>query len=288
MLGNSLMFCFRQPATRRKPFRTIYRILTLQIRLRTARTFIKTMWLDRIYIELKRKDYALTANLYYGLAEYEDMAFAYHLLRPNDYFFDVGANLGSYTLLLAKLKAVRCIAFEPVRSTFKHFQRNIEANRLNALVEAFNFAVGANPLADNRYVSITNDNSCTNCVVSDDTLDRNTETIIVCALDDFVGNAPVLLKIDVEGYELEVLRGSSTILSSPELHCIIIENQSDGVNKTLLDFDFLPYIYEPKGRTLTNSYSKSRNQIWIRRTRLDDVAMRVVNSPHLDLDLLGI
>src|SRR5438270_11919454 len=42
-----------------------------------------------------------TGNWYCGLHEVRDMAFALHLLRPGDRFLDVGANVGSYTVLAA-------------------------------------------------------------------------------------------------------------------------------------------------------------------------------------------
>jgi hypothetical protein len=42
-----------------------------------------------------------TGNLYVGLHEFEEMAFLLHFLRPGDLFADVGANVGSYTILAA-------------------------------------------------------------------------------------------------------------------------------------------------------------------------------------------
>jgi hypothetical protein len=40
-----------------------------------------------------------TGNVYAGLHEYEDMAFVLHALRPSSRFVDVGANVGTYTVL---------------------------------------------------------------------------------------------------------------------------------------------------------------------------------------------
>src|SRR5690606_35151161 len=40
-----------------------------------------------------------TGNLYCGLMEYDDMAFLLHFLRSTDLFIDIGANVGSYTIL---------------------------------------------------------------------------------------------------------------------------------------------------------------------------------------------
>jgi hypothetical protein len=56
----------------------------------------------------------LTGNLYAGLHEFSEMGFLLHLLRQNDLFVDVGANLGSYTVLASAVCQARNIAFEPV------------------------------------------------------------------------------------------------------------------------------------------------------------------------------
>ncbi len=56
-----------------------------------------------------------TGNVYVGLHEFNDMALICHLLRHNDLFLNVGANVGSYTILAAKVGQASVIAFEPVR-----------------------------------------------------------------------------------------------------------------------------------------------------------------------------
>ena len=54
-----------------------------------------------------------TGNIYAGLHEFADMAFTLHFLRPDDLFLDVGANIGSYTLLASGVCKARTISFEP-------------------------------------------------------------------------------------------------------------------------------------------------------------------------------
>ena len=53
-------------------------------------------WISPLQINLVRGDHGMTGNYYLGLFEYYDMGFLIHLLRPNDYFIDIGANQGSY------------------------------------------------------------------------------------------------------------------------------------------------------------------------------------------------
>jgi len=55
-----------------------------------------------------------TMNLYYGLHEAADMAFVLHALRPDDVFLDVGANVGTYSILVSGVAQARTTALEPI------------------------------------------------------------------------------------------------------------------------------------------------------------------------------
>ncbi len=82
-----------------------------------------------------------TGNIYCGLHEFESMALALHLLRPNNLFLDVGANIGSYSILAASIGA-KCIAFEPVPTTYEHLLENINLNGFRNFIDARNVAIG--------------------------------------------------------------------------------------------------------------------------------------------------
>jgi predicted RNA methylase len=66
-----------------------------------------------------------TQKIYCSLQEFEDMALLLHVLRPGDLFVDVGANVGSYTILAAGVCGANVISIEPVPSTFTHLADNI-------------------------------------------------------------------------------------------------------------------------------------------------------------------
>ena len=69
-----------------------------------------------------------TGNIYAGLHEFNDMAFCLHLLRSGDLFVDVGANIGSYTVLASKVAGANSITLEPVPQTFERLKRNVNIN----------------------------------------------------------------------------------------------------------------------------------------------------------------
>ena len=75
-------------------------------------------WVDDLILPLRKGDTGLSGNYYVGLHEFRDMAFASHLLRKGDLFVDIGANLGSYSLIASGVCGARSIAFEPVPCTY--------------------------------------------------------------------------------------------------------------------------------------------------------------------------
>ncbi len=66
-----------------------------------------------------------TGNLGVGLHEFVDMAFVVHFLREGDLFLDIGANVGSFTVLAAGVARARSFAFEPIADTARDLRRNI-------------------------------------------------------------------------------------------------------------------------------------------------------------------
>ena len=74
--------------------------------------------------------------------EFADMAFVLHFLRPGDLFADVGANVGSYTILAPGVVGCRTVAFEPDPVTAAALERNIALNRISERVETRKAAVG--------------------------------------------------------------------------------------------------------------------------------------------------
>ena len=78
-----------------------------------------------------------TGNWYCGLHEVRDMAFVLHMLRRGEQFLDVGANVGSYTVLAAGAVGAQVTSVEPVPRTFAHLQRNVALNGLSATVNAW-------------------------------------------------------------------------------------------------------------------------------------------------------
>jgi FkbM family methyltransferase len=127
-------------------------------------------------------------------------------------FLDVGANIGLYSCVLGRHKLVpRVIAFEPDRENFARLQANIALNALGDVIDARHAAVGDGPGvvtlvpadAANRGMSRIEPGAGEGYEVASVALDA------VVPLRD----ATIALKVDVEGYEAQVLTGAEQLLS---------------------------------------------------------------------------
>src|SRR5476651_2134868 len=113
-------FIFAHPLGKRHPVKSILRFIgwQLQSAFSPSGLIIKT-FVKPVKFYARKGLTGITGNIYTGLHEFNDMAFLLHFLRPGDCFFDIGANVGSYTLLASGVCKATSIAVEPVNSTFE-------------------------------------------------------------------------------------------------------------------------------------------------------------------------
>ena len=79
-----------------------------------------------------------TGNIYTGLHEFQEMSFLLHMLRHDDLFVDVGANIGSYTVLASAVIGAKSISIEPIPNAFRNLMQNIILNDIKVRVTAHN------------------------------------------------------------------------------------------------------------------------------------------------------
>lgn len=199
-----------------------------------------------------------TGNLYTGLDELSDMAFLLHFLREEDLFCDIGANVGSYTILASAVIGAYTYSFEPIPATFDRLKRNIEINRIAHLVSLYQCGVGSR----DESLQFTFGTDSTNHVATKAEIAQgNVIELHVLRLDDvLVGKSPSLIKIDIEGWESEALAGMPNLLANPTLKAIIIETNElehrysnrnkKSVNDFMEQFGFRAHTYNPFSRTL--------------------------------------
>lgn len=195
------------------------RFLRWQVGARVLGETVALPFVDDLWLLARPGLHAATGSYYTGLMEADDMAFVLHALRPGDAFHDIGANVGTFSLLAAAAGLDRIHAYEPDARARAWLLRNLQLNGLGPRVAVHGFAVGDR----DGEVAFTSGLDVVNHVLDDEAA-PGAETLPVRRLDGVADDAlPFFLKIDVEGYEPQVLRGCGALLSSPRLLGVLIE-----------------------------------------------------------------
>lgn len=142
-------------------------------------------------------------------------------IHDGDSFFDVGANIGTVTLPVALAGAAECLAFEPERANAARLAENAELNGL-ANVTVIEAAAWREP----GEVRLRGDGPVGTGTASAFAHGDGTTAVPAVTIDDFAGGgraAPSVIKIDVEGAELEVLRGAERALASGAVRELFVE-----------------------------------------------------------------
>jgi FkbM family methyltransferase len=272
-LTATLKFIVSHPLNSGRKLSALGRFTAWQVASR-LRAEIEFEWIEGTKLIVSHGMTGATGNIYCGLHEFVEMGFLLHLLRPNDLFLDVGANIGSYTILAARVCGARVIAFEPDPGTASVLRRNIAINHLSALTDVREAALGA---VDGQ-IAFTVGLDTMNRVARPD--DKSVQIVPIGRLDDIPeAAAATLIKLDVEGFEEEVLSGASRVLASPSLLAVQSELCSPIVQDTLESFGFERRFYDPFTRTLQPtpfSYQTS-NALFVRATDL--VKERLAQAP---------
>jgi FkbM family methyltransferase len=252
-MRSTLKFLWTHPLLQGRPVYAFARFFSWQLMSRLRRSPVAFAWVGGSKLWLRRGWGSLTGNYYAGLYDFQDMAFLLHLLRPGDRFVDVGANMGSYSILASAVCRARSISYEPVPAAFARLLANRDLNDLAGLVDCRPSAVGAAP----GILAMTSGLDAANHVVTAD--DPHAVKVPVVALDDDLPEPPVLLKVDVEGFETEVLGGARRCLGDLRLKAVIIELNGSGLRYGRRDADlhalllaagFAAYRYSPQQRSL--------------------------------------
>lgn len=149
-------------------------------------------------------------------------------LKRGDVLWDVGANVGAYSLLAAKLVPdSTVIAFEPYIPTFAHLWENVSLNSLAKQIVPICAALSDKTAIDNLGISDPRPGSSEHVLGSKDFQAFQPSVAMSgdAAISMLGVSPPSLLKVDVDGYEGHVLKGMSTLLKNASLRSCIIEVQ---------------------------------------------------------------
>lgn len=201
---------------------------------------------------------------------------------PNCVFFDIGANIGLYSLYYATTKLGKVYSFEPSAFNLKQLAKNISINNQQEII-----TIVPNPLSNITGESIfINGDQAEGGSLSAFGVDFGFDGLKIqsdikygllgFSLDDLMkanifSDEPTLIKIDVDGIEHIILKGAINTLRSTKLRSILIEvnddfkSQSKEVEIELINAGFK---LQEKAQSdyLHNStyFGRTFNQIWIK------------------------
>lgn len=222
-------------------------------------------------------------------ARYEDRIQLLRFIRPDEsvLLIDVGGNTGFWSEdFLTVFPNTKIIAFEPISALFSEYQNRF---RLNANVKVFQAALSDAP--GEADIHVARGTGCSSLKMYADTQkDLNIEFVRTekvkldildnCGIEAYRSQvSKVLLKVDVQGFEVEVLSGARGSLNAVDI--VIIEcsfaheykntpPSFSPVCKFLLEFGFYPVIFKDFGRQLS-PYAWERDVIFVREEAVQNI-----------------
>lgn len=214
-----------------RPAQLVHRVTASLRRQPDGLAPLRTSWGAEITADPKRTiGHSIFTTGLYDLAVSEAL---FRLISPRNTVVDAGANVGYMTVLacVAAGSGGRVLSFEPHPELFAVLGRNVAEARGNwdvATVEAHQAALGERSGAAELHLPPdfeTNDGVAR--IAAEPAADGRALTVRVVALDEIMGDAPIdVLKLDVEGYEPQVLKGTERAILERRIKHIVFEDHS--------------------------------------------------------------
>jgi FkbM family methyltransferase len=171
----------------------------------------------------------------YSTKEPDTLAWIDAFFRPGEVIYDIGANIGQYSLYAAKrLKGVcQVLAFEPEALNYAKLNRNIVLNGLSGTVLPYCLAVTERTGLDRFFSKTFAPGAALHALHRPVTqgeeafAPQNQQGMMGVSLDDLTGHFglgfPNHIKIDVDGIEDLIVRGAGRTLDGPALRTVLVE-----------------------------------------------------------------
>ncbi len=162
-----------------------------------------------------------------GIYERKTIVLVEEILTGSSVFFDVGANIGSITLPVAKSTGADVHSFEPSRFTYQFLEKNVTQNCLTNVSLNNNAVHSVNGLDLQFYEA---EEKYGNSSLSATYSQQPHYSVKTISLDAYCERLKIdkikVLKIDVQGYEIEVLKGAQNLIKNKAIDTIIFEMES--------------------------------------------------------------
>lgn len=220
---------WRFPYGRRTVIRMLSNVSALDKRV--------TITLQNVLMEI---DVTQTLDMAYAYGQYDtaELAFLEAHCKPDDCFLDIGANMGFYSLYMAKkYPKMKILAFEPDPYNIEKFRKNISLNKLTNIVLC-DYALADENTQKELMLNTGNNRGGNSFVINqvdfcgeDMRLAVNCKTLFTALKENHVQSVGIA-KLDVEGFEYPILK--SFLKEAPEtMHprAIVVEAFGNNIDK---------------------------------------------------------
>jgi FkbM family methyltransferase len=215
---------YSHPMNRRQPIRAMLRLWRWYDLQRSGGERVYTFWKDREVICWADSQSSMWLILN-EIMDWDEFHFMARYLKPGDIVFDIGANIGVYSLWASRFVAGcgRVYAFEPDPANFRRCSLQIELNELgNVVPEQLALADQVGVIGFSQGEDMMN-----SIVTNGSPASSNTIEVIMTTMDLYCKAKDIprvaFAKIDVEGFEEKVLQGSLQLLKSKAIDVLQLE-----------------------------------------------------------------
>lgn len=217
----------------------------------------------------------------YSIKEPDTLEWIETYFNPKDVFYDIGANIGQYSLFAAAHMGNDCrvYSFEPAFHTYGKLNWNIYHNNFDYIIKAYNIAVSNKQEINILYLSDMHKGSSGHSFKIKEDQEKNQirskyiQGMIGISIDELHNTwgleTPNHIKIDVDGIEELIIQGAEETLRKPELKTILIEitQLKDDKNNVIIDTILKNgFILASKGKLIETEKIYARNYLFVKNT----------------------
>ncbi|MBL4941079.1 MAG: FkbM family methyltransferase [Colwellia sp.] len=223
-----------------------------------------SMYLPKANVDYIQKHIAETGQPY-ELDMLQDMA---SRLSPGDVVLDIGANVGNHTLYLAALAKVKVYAFEPNALLVKAIRKSAALSLVEKNVIIYSIGLGSEE-SSGHFKELISEN------IGAQSIEVGEGKLRIQPLDSIRFSESIsMMKVDVEGMELEVLRGA---IATIQHHQPIMYVEALNIDEFFLVEDFLAKL----GYIVLDTFNASPTHLFIHIDKLDNNILEKYNAKKI-------